>query len=243
MALMSPVSTDGQVVVSEGQVTADDPPLVVTLVQPLSELRAALGTAAPQPDPALAAALVTASQQVAEAEHAHRGGIHALEAGWSSAGADAAVPALRSTQTALADLADRGGRYAGVLADAHATAAGAAARVDAVIADFRRDARAMLAGSPGNPHIDALVARAEAAMQAAVAEVAAAGAAMDRHSGLLDNDSAQATGCRLEQLLISAGVQLGLAVVTGAVDFGTHLIDKAAEVGTHAIDVLVGGHR
>lgn len=222
---------------------ASDPPLVATLMQPLLELRAALGTAPPQPDPALTVALSDASQQVAAAEQAHRGGLHAVEAGWSSVGADAAVPALRTTQATLADLADRGPIFAGVLADAHTTAAGAGARVDAIIAEFRRDARTILAASPDHPDIDAVVARAAAAVQAAAAEVTAAGAAMDRHIGLLDSDSAQATACRLEQLLVTAGAKLGLAMITGAVDLGTHLIDKAAQVGTHAIDVLVAGHR
>ncbi|NKY89201.1 hypothetical protein [Nocardia veterana] len=163
-----------------------DPPIVATLVQPLLALRASLGSGVATPDATITGALSHASTQAADTEGPHRDGVHALESTWTGPGSDAAVPALRTTQTQIGDISDRGPAYLGVLADAHATSARAAGRVDRIIADFRRDARTILGNATAAPDTDAVINRATQALREAISTVTSARTEMDDHSRRLD---------------------------------------------------------
>jgi hypothetical protein len=163
-----------------------DPPLVRTLVQPLLALRASLGTGVATPDATVTKALSSASAQAAGTEGPHRDGVHALESTWAGAGADAAVPALRTTQTQIGDISDRGPAYLAVLTDAHSTTARAAQRVDQIIADFRRDAKSILSNATAAPDTDAVITRATQALRDAITAVTTAQTEMDQHTRTLD---------------------------------------------------------
>ncbi|MBO0856578.1 MAG: hypothetical protein J2P18_22755, partial [Nocardia sp.] len=163
-----------------------DPPIVATLVKPLQELRAALGTGVATPNPAIATALSSAASQAADTEGPHRQGVHALESTWTGPGSDATVPAIRKTQTQIGDISDRGPAYLSVLQDAHGTSARAAGRVDQIIADFRSDARTILGNAKSAPDTDKLINRATHALRSAITTVTAARTEMDDHSRRLD---------------------------------------------------------
>ncbi|MGV9674740.1 hypothetical protein ACWDSJ_05640 [Nocardia sp. NPDC003482] len=164
-----------------------DPPIVATLVRPLLQLRASLGTGRAAPDETIAAALSNSSAQAADTEAPHREGVHAVESTWVGAGADAAVPALRTTQTQIGDISDRGPAYLAVLSDAHATSARAAQQVDRIIADFRRDARTILGNATAAPDTDAVITRATQALRDAISAVQSARTEMDGHSQRLSD--------------------------------------------------------
>ncbi|MGK8504017.1 hypothetical protein [Nocardia asiatica] len=163
-----------------------DPPIVAALVRPLLTLRSSLGTGVGVPSAAATGALSAASAQVADTEAPHREGLHALESTWTSRAADAAVPALRTTQTEIGDISDRGPAYLSVLADAHATSGRAARRVDQIIADFRRDAREILDNASSAPETDAVIARASQALRDALTTVTVARTEMNDHTRKLD---------------------------------------------------------
>ncbi|WP_227984248.1 hypothetical protein [Nocardia spumae] len=163
-----------------------DPPIVATLMRPLLALRASLGTGVATPNATISGALSNASTQAADTEGPHRDGVHALESTWTGPGSDATVPALRTTQTQIGDISDRGPAYLGVLSDAHATSARAAGRVDRIIADFRRDARTILGNASSAPDTDAVITRATQALRDAITTVTSARTEMDDHSRRLD---------------------------------------------------------
>ncbi|MBF6168063.1 hypothetical protein IU486_25415 [Streptomyces gardneri] len=163
-----------------------DPPIVAALVKPLLTLRSSLGTGVGVPSAAATGALSAASTQVADTEGPHREGLHALESTWTSRAADSAVPAMRTTQTQIGDISDRGPAYLSVLADAHATSGRAARQVDQIIADFRRDAREILGNATSAPETDAVIARATQALRDALTTVTAARTEMDDHTRKLD---------------------------------------------------------
>ncbi|MFG1792569.1 hypothetical protein [Nocardia sp. NPDC049149] len=163
-----------------------DPPIVAALVKPLLQLRASLGTGVATPNQTTTSALSAASTRAADVEGPHRDGLHALESTWTSRGADAAVPALRTTQTEIGEISDRGPAYLGVLSDAHATSSRAARTVDQIIADFRRDAREILGNATAAPDTDAVIARASQALRDALTTVNVAKTEMDDHSRRLD---------------------------------------------------------
>ncbi|WP_024802237.1 hypothetical protein [Nocardia sp. BMG51109] len=163
-----------------------DPPIVARLVEPMLALRASLGTGAGVPDEAISAALANASEQAASTEFPHRDGLHAIESTWSGAASDAGVPAMRTTQTEIGDISDRGPAYLSVLADAQSTSARAAGRVDRIIEDFRGDARIILDNANSAPDTDAVIARATRALRDAIGTVTAARTEMDDHTRRLD---------------------------------------------------------
>ncbi|MEU7145788.1 hypothetical protein ABZ942_40540 [Nocardia sp. NPDC046473] len=163
-----------------------DPPIVAALVRPLLQLRSTLGTGVGVPNQTATSALSSASTQAADVEAPHRDGLHALESTWTSRGADAAVPALRTTQTEIGEISDRGPAYLSVLGDAHATSARAAQTVDRIIADFRRDAREILGNATAAPDTDAVIARASQALRDALTTVDTAQTEMNSHSRRLD---------------------------------------------------------
>ncbi|MCX4096223.1 hypothetical protein [Nocardia sp. alder85J] len=163
-----------------------DPPIVARLVQPLLALRASLGSGAGVPDQATVTALSRATTQAADTEAPHRDGIHALESSWQSNASDAAVPALRTTQTQIGDITDRGPAYLAVLTAAHTTSARAASQVDRIIADFRRDARTILDSAQSAPDTDAVITRATQALRDAITAVQSAQTEMDGHTRALD---------------------------------------------------------
>ncbi|WP_405161585.1 hypothetical protein OG203_35440 [Nocardia sp. NBC_01499] len=163
-----------------------DPPIVAALVRPLLQLRSTLGSGVGVPNQTATNALSASSTQAADVEGPHRDGLHALESTWTSRGADAAVPALRTTQTEIGEISDRGPAYLSVLGDAHATSARAAQSVDQIIADFRRDARQILGNATAAPDTDAVIARASQALRDALTTVNTAQTEMDDHSRRLD---------------------------------------------------------
>ncbi|GAB2721869.1 hypothetical protein [Nocardia thraciensis] len=163
-----------------------DPPIVTRLVEPLLALRASLGNGVGVPDEAISAALSSASARAAETEAPHRDGLHAIESTWTGKGSDAAVPSLRTTQTEIGDISDRGPAYLAVLADAQSTSSRAATKVDKIIEDFRRDARIILDNASSSPDTDAVIARASRALRDALGTVNTARGEMDDHTRRLD---------------------------------------------------------
>ncbi|MEV6427298.1 hypothetical protein [Nocardia sp. NPDC051463] len=242
-----------------------DPPIVAVLVQPLLALRASLGTGVAIPDKAITGALAAASTQVADTETPQREGLHALESSWESTGADAAVPALRTTRTEIGEISDRGPAYVSVLGDAHVTSSRAARRVDQIIEDFRKDARVIMGNAASAPDTDAVIARATQALRDAVTTVTAAQTEMDGHtrrldemgpltvtqpSGVVANQSttpgqlapgAATAGAAALPLDPAAAAQLQLQqqLISAGVQLGTSAISAGVDIGTHLIDKIV----
>ncbi|MEU6830400.1 hypothetical protein ABZ894_17270 [Nocardia beijingensis] len=249
-----------------------DPPIVAALVKPLLTLRSSLGTGVGVPSAAATGALSAASTQAADTEGPHREGLHALESTWTSKAADSAVPAMRTTQTQIGDISDRGPAYLSVLADAHATSGRAARRVDQIIADFRRDAREILDNATSAPETDAVITRATQALRDALTTVTAARTEMDDHTRRLDEmgpltittpsgvsqgqavypggtgqvvpgTTAPATTQPMDPAMV-AQLQLQQQLISAGVDLGTTAINAGVDIGTHIIDKIaeVGIH-
>ncbi|WP_433733428.1 hypothetical protein ACQP0C_14440 [Nocardia sp. CA-129566] len=248
-----------------------DPPIVAALVEPMLQLRASLGSGVATPDHAVVNALSAASTQVADTEGPHRDGLHALESTWTSRAADDAVPALRTTQTQIGDISDRGPEYLSVLGDAHATSARAAQKVDQIIADFRRDARQIMSTASASSDTDAVIARATQALRDAVTAVSTARSEMDGHTARLDAmgpltvTTPQGIGTTQQTVVpgttdatTTAGVttttpldpvqaaqlQLQQYLINAGVSVGTAAIEAGVNIGTHLIDKIaeVGTH-
>ncbi|MEU0505703.1 hypothetical protein [Nocardia sp. NPDC005998] len=248
-----------------------DPPIVAALVEPLLQLRASLGSGVATPDRSVVEALSAASTQVADAEGPHRDGLHALESTWTSRAADDAVPALRTTQTQIGDISDRGPEYLSVLGDAHATSARAAQKVEQIIADFRRDARQIMSTASASSDTDAVIARATRALRDAVTAVSTAQSEMDGHTARLDAmgpltvTTPQGVGTTQQTVVpgttdgtTTAGVttttpldpvqaaqlQLQQYLINAGVSVGTAAIEAGVNIGTHLIDKIaeVGTH-
>lgn len=141
---------------------------MAALVQPLLELRAALGTGTTVPDQTLVSALQAAVERVADTDPEHARGLHALESSWDT-GADA-VPVLRRTRHEIGTVADHGPRYLTLLADAHATNAAAARGVDRIITEFRRDAREVVDTATTAPDADRVIDLASRALRDAITD-------------------------------------------------------------------------
>ncbi|MET7767247.1 hypothetical protein [Nocardia sp. NPDC005366] len=163
-----------------------DPPLVAALVEPILKLRSSLGTGVGTPDQAITGALSAASTRAADTERPHREGLYALESTWTSNAADLAVPSLRTTQTELGEISDRGPAYLEVLSDAQTTTSRGAAKVDEIIADFRRDARRILGVATASPDTDAVIERGAQALRDAIDTVQSTRSEMDDHTRRLD---------------------------------------------------------
>ncbi len=154
-------------------------PVIALLEVPLLELRKSLGSnTSADPDPSVVAALTSASAATTATEDPHRLGLHALE---STETAAPATPALRQTATEVSAAADRGTRLSSLLGQAHSTQSTAAAKVDAIIADFRSKAKAA-APAVNENNLDAIVALAEEAISEAVGVVGNASTEMDQYT-------------------------------------------------------------
>ncbi|WP_067478484.1 hypothetical protein [Nocardia amamiensis] len=249
-----------------------DPPIIAALVRPLLTLRSSLGTGVGVPNVAATSALSAATTQAADTEGPHREGLHALESTWTSRGADAAVPALRTTQTQIGDISDRGPAYLSVLADAHATSGRAAQRVDQIIAEFRRDAREILDNASSAPETDAVITRATQALRDAITTVTAARTEMSDHTRRLDEmgpltvtaPSGVAQGGTVQpgttghfvpgtttpattqpmDPAMAAQLQLQQQLIAAGVQLGSTAINAGVDIGTHIIDKIaeVGMH-
>ncbi|MEU4343293.1 hypothetical protein AB0H00_18775 [Nocardia sp. NPDC023852] len=249
-----------------------DPPIVAALVRPLLALRSSLGTGVGIPNETATSALSSASTKAADTEGPHRDGLYALESTWTSRAADAAVPALRTTQTQIGDISDRGPAYLSVLTDAHATSGRAAQRVDQIIAEFRRDAREILDNATTAPDTDAVITRATQALRDALTTVTNARSEMDDHTRKLDGmgpltvttpagvvqgqtvqpgatgqlvpgTTVQGTGQPMDPAL-AAQLQLQQQLISAGVQIGTAGISAGVDIGTHIIDKIaeVGLH-
>ncbi|WP_332838765.1 hypothetical protein [Nocardia bovistercoris] len=163
-----------------------DPPIVAALLEPILSLRASLGTGVGTPDETVTAALSAASNRAADTEEPHRQGLYALESTWSSNAADLAVPSLRTTQTELGEISDRGPAYLEVLSDAQTTSSRGAQKVDEIIADFRRDARRILGVATASPDTDAVIERGAQALRDAIDTVESTRSEMNDHTRRLD---------------------------------------------------------
>ncbi|MEV0293939.1 hypothetical protein [Nocardia sp. NPDC050710] len=244
-----------------------DPPIVAALVEPILKLRASLGTGVGTPDQAITGALAAASTRAADTEGPHRDGLYALESTWSSNAADLAVPSLRTTQTELGEISDRGPAYLEVLADAQTTTSRGAQKVDQIIADFRRDARRILGVATASPDTDAVIERGAQALRDAINTVQSTRSEMDDHtrrldamgpltvtspSGINSNQyqnpyqsqyvpGATVPGTNGQQLdpVQAAQFQLQQQLVSAGVQLGTAAISAGVDIGTHLIDKIV----
>ena len=165
--------------ITQEEAEAKIAPVVALLEVPLLELRKSLGSnTSADPDTDVVNALTTASAATSATEDPHRLGLYALE---STDTAAPATPALRQTATEVSAAADRGQKLSTLLGQAHSTQSTAAAKVDAIIADFRAKAKAAAPAVNGN-NLDAIVALAEEAIQEAVTVVGTASTEMDEHT-------------------------------------------------------------
>lgn len=165
--------------ITQEEAEAKIAPVVALLEVPLLELRKSLGSnTSADPDAEVVDALTTASTATSATEDPHRLGLYALE---STETAAPATPALRQTATEVSAAADRGQKLSTLLGQAHSTQATAAAKVDAIIADFRAKAKAAAPAVNGN-NLDAIVELAEEAIQEAVNVVGTASTEMDEHT-------------------------------------------------------------
>ncbi|MFD4461957.1 hypothetical protein [Nocardia sp. NPDC058480] len=154
-------------------------PVIALLEVPLLELRSSLGSnTSADPDASVVAALTSASAATTATEDPHRLGLYALE---STETAAPATPALRQTATEVSAAADRGTRLSTLLGQAHSTQSTAAAKVDAIIADFRAKAKKAAPAVNGN-NLDAIVELAEEAISEAVGVVGNASTEMDQYT-------------------------------------------------------------
>ncbi|KQY33430.1 MULTISPECIES: hypothetical protein [Nocardia] len=154
-------------------------PVIALLEVPLLELRRSLGSnTSADPDASVVAALTSASAATTATEDPHRLGLYALE---STETAAPATPALRQTATEVSAAADRGTRLSSLLGQAHSTQSTAAAKVDAIIADFRAKAKKAAPAVNGN-NLDAIVELAEEAISEAVGVVGNASTEMDQYT-------------------------------------------------------------
>ncbi|MGY0503039.1 hypothetical protein ACWZHB_31530 [Nocardia sp. FBN12] len=154
-------------------------PVIALLEVPLLELRNSLGSnTSADPDASVVAALTSASAATTATEDPHRLGLYALE---STETAAPATPALRQTATEVSAAADRGTRLSALLGQAHSTQSTAAAKVDAIIADFRAKAK-KAAPAVNENNLDAIVALAEEAISEAVGVVGNASTEMDQYT-------------------------------------------------------------
>ncbi|WP_280340616.1 hypothetical protein [Nocardia neocaledoniensis] len=252
--------------ISPAEAEAKIAPVVALLEVPLLELRKSLGTnTSAVPDADLVAALTSASTATSATEDPHRLGLYALE---STETAAPATPALRQTATEVSAAADRGQRLSTLLGQAHSTQASAAAKVDAIIADFRAKAKAAAPAVNGN-NLDAIVELAEEAITEAVGVVGTASTEMDgytRNTRELTSDLGGTNGVTVPQgaTEVAPGVYVlgtgGTSTDTWDSDSSTTtttdpataaqialqeaLIDGGVSLGTAAIDagVTFGTH-
>ncbi|MFD3463390.1 hypothetical protein ACFWVM_27050 [Nocardia fluminea] len=154
-------------------------PVIALLEVPLLELRRSLGSnTSADPDASVVAALASATAATTATEDPHRLGLYALE---STETAAPATPALRQTATEVSAAADRGTSLSSLLGQAYSTQSTAAAKVDAIIADFRAKAK-KAAPAVNENNLDAIVELAEEAISEAVGVVGNASTEMDRYT-------------------------------------------------------------
>ncbi|MFD3507369.1 hypothetical protein [Nocardia sp. NPDC058666] len=165
--------------ISPAEAEAKIAPVIALLEVPLLELRKSLGSnTSADPDAAAVAALTSASTATNATEDPHRLGLYALE---STETAAPATPAIRRTATEVSAAADRGAKLSSLLEQAHSTQATAATKVEAIIADFRKKAKAA-APAVNENNLDAIVALAEQAISEAVGVVGNASTEMDQYT-------------------------------------------------------------
>ncbi|MFD4439814.1 hypothetical protein ACFWPK_08550 [Nocardia sp. NPDC058519] len=165
--------------ITPAEAEANIAPVIALLEVPLLELRSSLGSnTSADPDAAVVAALTSASAATTATEDPHRLGLYALE---STETAAPATPALRQTATEVSAAADRGTRLSSLLGQAYSTQSTAAAKVDAIIADFRAKAKRAAPAVNGN-NLDAIVELAEEAISEAVGVVGNASTEMDQYT-------------------------------------------------------------
>ncbi|GEM29063.1 hypothetical protein NN3_00700 [Nocardia neocaledoniensis NBRC 108232] len=128
---------------------APDPDAIITyLSKPITELRAAFdGTG--EPTDALAL-LNNAITQLDATEAPYRVSAADLESTWTSAAADTAIPAIRSTRTQIVDSSADSGDFATLIDAAVGTNTAASAALDAELDDFATQARQILKASPND---------------------------------------------------------------------------------------------
>ncbi|MGW5921132.1 hypothetical protein ACWFPY_19285 [Nocardia fluminea] len=154
-------------------------PVIALLEVPLLELRRSLGSnTSADPDASVVAALTSATAATTATEDPHRLGLYALE---STETAAPATPALRQTATEVSAAADRGTSLSSLLGQAYSTQSTAAAKVDAIIADFRAKAK-KAAPAVNENNLDAIVELAEEAISEAVGVVGNASTEMDGYT-------------------------------------------------------------
>ncbi|MFD0366335.1 hypothetical protein ACFQZZ_33300 [Nocardia sp. GCM10030253] len=153
---------------------------MTALLQPLMALRATLGTASSSPDQTLLSALQTATTGIVDTDLEHGRALHALESSWDTS--SDVMPVMARTRREIATTAELGPEYAALLTSAHTTNAAAARRVEQIIAEFRRDGRALVDTATTAPDGDGLIDLASHALREALTVVDDAQLEMDEHT-------------------------------------------------------------
>lgn len=157
-------------------------PMIDRLAVPLEQVRASLGTGQGTPDAELLALLDSANSSVAATENPQRSGLYELE---STGTAAVATPSLRVTNNEVAAAADKGTQFTGLLTAAHTTQSTAAAKVDQIIVDFRKEANQLAAKATTSADTAKIIDLAADAIREAVSVASAASTEMDGHTRTL----------------------------------------------------------
>ncbi|MFI8974184.1 hypothetical protein ACIGO9_14955 [Nocardia asteroides] len=167
---------------------APDPDAIIAyLSQPITELRAAFdGTG----DPADAVVLLnTAISQLDATEVPYQVTAAHLESTWTSAAADAAIPAIRGTRAQIVDSSGQSGDFAALIDAAVGTNTTAAAALDSELEDFATQARQILTVSPNDRGVTQVIDLAREMYSNALSTVQGARAEYDTYSGKLGEKS------------------------------------------------------
>ncbi|MFF0545151.1 hypothetical protein ACFYTF_20165 [Nocardia thailandica] len=193
-------------------------PMIDRLAVPLEQVRASLGTGQGGPDAELLAALSSADTSVAATENPQRSGLYELE---STGTAAVATPSLRVTNTEVAAAADKGKQFTGLLTAAHTTQSTAAAKVDQIIVDFRKEANQLASKATTSADTAKIIDLAADAIREAVSVASTASTEMDDHtrklSALGDNGGTNGTG-----VTVPSGFQGGTGTLSTNGTYGTN---------------------
>ncbi|MFD5179399.1 hypothetical protein ACFWM1_26570 [Nocardia sp. NPDC058379] len=163
---------------------APDPDAIIAyLSKPITELRAAFdGTGE---STAAVTLLTTAISQLDSTEAPYAVTASDLEATWTSAAADAAIPAIRGTRAQIVDSSADSGDFATLIDAAVGTNTAAAAALDAELDDFATRAHQVLKVSPNDKGVTQVIDLAREMYSNALSTVQGAQADYDTYSSKL----------------------------------------------------------
>ncbi|MFJ2834251.1 hypothetical protein ACIO52_02695 [Nocardia sp. NPDC087230] len=164
--------------------SAPDPDAIIAyLSKPITELRGAFDGTGESTD--AVTLLSTAIGQLDATEAPYSGTMSDLESTWTSAAADAAIPAIRGTRAQIVDSSADSGEFATLIDAAVGTNTAAAAALGAELDDFATQARQILKVSPNDKGVTQVIDLAREMYSNALSTVQGAQADYDTYSSKL----------------------------------------------------------